>query len=222
MFRSMPRPPDGQRLLPVLALLVVVVLAACSGASGAGNGVATLESPDPSGDATEPEASLDPQEALLEFAACMREHGVDMPDPQLDGSGRVQVGIGGPGGGRFQPEELEAAMEACRDLMPGGGPGGGGPSMSQEDQDRILEFAQCMRDHGIDFPDPQFSDGGGVIRIGPGGAQPNFDPEDPEFQEAQEACEHHLPGGGEGPRFETNGGGSGDDGGASLNLESES
>jgi hypothetical protein len=52
----------------------------------------------------------------------------------------------------------------------------------------MLAFAECMREHGIDFPDPQF-DGGAVMVGGPG-----IDPEDPEFQAAQEACGELLPG----------------------------
>ena len=32
-----------------------------------------------------------------------------------------------------------------------------------------VKFAQCMRDNGVDYPDPDFSGGGGVISIGPGG-----------------------------------------------------
>jgi hypothetical protein len=52
-----------------------------------------------------------------------------------------------------------------------------------------------MREHGIDMPDPEFSDDGGVgIRVGSdeaqaGGARPDgIDPEDEDFQEAAEEC----------------------------------
>jgi hypothetical protein len=57
---------------------------------------------------------------------------------------------------------------------------------SEEEQaeleDAFLEYAQCMRDHGIDFPDPEFN-GDGAVAIRGGG-----DPDDPEFQAAEEAC----------------------------------
>ena len=32
-------------------------------------------------------AAVDPEQAVLDFAACMREHGVDMPDPEIDSAG---------------------------------------------------------------------------------------------------------------------------------------
>jgi hypothetical protein len=51
-----------------------------------------------------------------------------------------------------------------------------------------------MRDHGIDFPDPQF--GSGSVQIG-GGDGPKFDPSSEEFQAAQEACGDLLPGDGQ-------------------------
>jgi hypothetical protein len=67
------------------------------------------------------------QDALLEFAACMRSNGYDMPDPDFSGGG------GGPGGGgggpfgqidRADPDFI-AAEEACSDIMSGfRGPGG--------------------------------------------------------------------------------------------------
>ena len=75
---------------------------------------------------------------MLAFAQCMREHGIDMPDPQFENGGRVMIG-GGPGEdgeGRSsirESDEFQAAEEACGDLLgemrPGSGtnvaPGGG-------------------------------------------------------------------------------------------------
>ena len=66
---------------------------------------------------------------MLAFAKCMREHGVDMPDPEF-GSGGTTVMIGGDGIA-FDSPTFKAANEACRsimtDAMPGlvsGGAGG--------------------------------------------------------------------------------------------------
>jgi hypothetical protein len=91
------------------------------------------------------------------------------------------------------------AMEACRDLLPEGT--GQREGMSAEDQaafqDAMLEYAQCMRDEGIDMPDPDFSEGGGFIGMAEG-----IDPSDPDFQAADEVCrplmEEVLPGGPQG------------------------
>ncbi len=60
-------------------------------------------------------------------------------------------------------------------------------------QQAALAHSRCMREHGIDFPDPTFGEDGGVqmrIRKGSG-----IDPESPKFQEAQEACRDEMPGG---------------------------
>ena len=58
------------------------------------------------------------QEAMLAFAKCMREHGVDMPDPQAGSNGEFRVTVNG-GPGSLDMEEMQAAQEACQDLMPG-------------------------------------------------------------------------------------------------------
>jgi hypothetical protein len=75
--------------------------------------------------------------------------------------------------------------------------------MSPEDEEKLLQFARCMREHGIDMPDPQ--PGGGMIfneEEGDGG--PKIDPDDEDFQAAQEACGELLPGKikGAGPRVD--------------------
>ena len=57
-------------------------------------------------------------------------------------------------------------------------------------QAQALAFAQCMRDHGVDMPDPQFGGGpgGGGMTIAIGGPDSDIDPGSAEFQAAQEAC----------------------------------
>jgi hypothetical protein len=54
-----------------------------------------------------------------------------------------------------------------------------------------LEYAKCMRSHGLpDFPDPE-STGGFVFSVG-SGPQPNS----PRFQSAQRSCRKYMPNGG--------------------------
>jgi hypothetical protein len=191
------------RLL-ALALAAIALFTACSGAAST-PGVATLDDPSATmSPGASPAASKDPQEAMLAYAQCMRENGVDMPDPQVvdDGDGQMGFSIGGPGndsGGR-QPskDEFEKADSACRHFLANMVQDKGGPQMSAEDQDKVLAFARCMREHGVDMPDPDFSGGGVMIKGGPGdgGSRPDFDPSSDEFQAAQEACQSLLPGGG--------------------------
>ena len=190
-----------------LAVLAIATLAACSGAAANPSGVASLgsQSPDPETSA-EPQASADTEEASLAFAGCMREHGVDMPDPQVGSNGEFRVTVNG-GPGSLDMEEMQAAQEACQDLMPG--PMGEPRELTAEEKDAMLGFAQCMRDNGIDMPDPVF-EGGGMVRIGGGPAAaggegdegPAFDPRSEEFQAASQACRAEfgelMPGGGPG------------------------
>ena len=60
----------------------------------------------------------------LKFVACMRIHGIpDMPDPQVNSQG-IEMRIGGPKGSGPKPNSpvIQAAMQACRKLIPGGPP----------------------------------------------------------------------------------------------------
>jgi hypothetical protein len=135
-----------------------------------------------------PTASVDPVEQAREYAQCMRDHGVDMPDPQTvdggsgSGGGGVRITVSG------NPASMDAAMEACKDKLPNGGVP---PSMSPQQQEQLRQFAQCMRDHGVDMPDPDPNGGG--LRINSSGG-PAMGPDDPTFKAAQEACKDKLPG----------------------------
>ena len=125
------------------------------------------------------------KKALLQYAQCMRDHGVDMPDPNFSG-GRVTMRSGGPGT-KVAPATMEAAQEACKKYQAKIKP----PAMSTAEKEKFkkeaLANAQCMRDHGItNFPDPTFdSNGGAQIQLGKGGG---LNPDDPKFKAAQKAC----------------------------------
>ena len=182
-------------------LLMLLVLSAC----GAASGVATIDgADDPSASPSASASTEDPEEALFAFSECMRENGIDMPDPVI----RRFEGGGGAGGGTiegnadpddgpsFDPnsEEFQAAQEACQEHLEGFESIGSedGPQLSAEEEEALLAFAECMREEGIDMPD--FSTGSGGVRIGPGPGEDGdrIDPRSEEFQAAQEACSEHL------------------------------
>ena len=52
----------------------------------------------------------------------------------------------------------------------------------------MLAFSACMREHGVDYPDPDVSGGGISIEIGGPDAAGGIDPSSEKFQAAQEAC----------------------------------
>ena len=171
------------------ALGLCVLATACGGSSGDGTpavasaGDSTAKN---TGDGKKKKKG-DPEQAGLDFARCMREHGVDMPDPKADG-GLVMIGPG-MGSGTVErsdgpPPGFEEADKACRHFLEDLIQDGGG-RIDPKQQDQMLEFARCMREHGIDMPDPDFSDGGRV-RIGIGGDGSKIDVA--KMEAAQKAC----------------------------------
>jgi uncharacterized protein involved in copper resistance len=160
--------------------LLVAALAATASLAACGGG----EKPTSSGASARDQN----RKAMLDFARCMREHGVDMPDPQFDG-GRMTMKRSGDS----DPEKMRAADKACQPILAKVKP----PEMSPQKQEELkraaLANARCMREHGIDnFPDPTFDENGGAqIRIG--GKGTGIDPESPKFKAAQKACESTMP-----------------------------
>jgi hypothetical protein len=196
----MRRDPRPHRLAgAVLGLGLALALAACGG-SPEGDRVASLSGDNATGTTAgaAKTPSKDPQQAALDFARCMREHGVDMPDPEVDEQGRIRVRVGSGGGARPDPKKLEAAQQACGSLMGGGD---GDRQLDPAERDAMVAFARCMREHGIDMPDPT---GEGLMLRRDGKDGP--DPESEKFQEAEQACDHHLANLGRGRR--ESGGGS--------------
>jgi hypothetical protein len=208
-------------LLEAAAALTIGV-AGCSG--GGTTGVATLGTNSSSSHATtSAHAKLSAQEAATKFAECMRQHGVDIPDPTFSGKGPVVIqgngstsasgstdqGGSGESTSKGSPE-FQQAQQACQHFLDDAVNSAGGPKVSAKDQAKAqaaaLKFAACMRKHGIDFPDPTINANGGITQA------LQIDPNDPHFQAAQDTCKKYLPGGGKG--LTTNGGGPG--GGATI------
>jgi hypothetical protein len=187
-----------------MALAMGLILSVFAGASAQ---VATLRTPDPDAEASaapQDQAELSGQETILAFAACMRENGVDMDDPQFGVGGALFGGGDGDGPG-FDPQSptFQAAFESCGSLLAALQPDLD-PAQQAEQAERQLALAECMRGHDIDFPDPD-PDGGFGFRAGAGG----LDFQDPDFQDAFQACQQELGGFGFGP----GGGGPGGNGG---------
>jgi hypothetical protein len=163
----------------VVALFTVPALAACSGEGGSGDVASLGGSSGNDGDGTT--TSEDPEDAALAFVKCMREHGVDMPDPDAGGGIRLTVRPG------RNAAKVERAQRACQPLLQKAA-----PKLSAEQQaamqDAALAFARCMREHGVDMPDPTFGKGGIVIQKRANGGT-GFDPDDPKFKAAQKACQ---------------------------------
>jgi hypothetical protein len=153
------------------------------------------------------------RKAFLAFARCMREHGVDMPDPKVtsgEGGGTL-IEVGGPGQGSGErgpdPESptFKRAEKACHKYIKDvtdSAPGKGDPEQEKAMRRSAVKFARCMRSEGIDFPDPQFEGGGVTQRL------PRSAAESPRFEAAQRRCAKKVGGpvigkaGGPGPALD--------------------
>jgi hypothetical protein len=158
------------KVLPIVPVAVATIALAACGGGGSGGGSGSSEA--------------DFREAALKHARCMREHGLNVPDPKPGAGGKMEFGLGGDGADKLK---VQRAEEACRKYLEAVRP----PELSKEQEQKFreeaLRHARCMREHGIDFPDPKFGEGGRVeMRIdgGPGGVGPG----NPRFDEAQKAC----------------------------------
>jgi hypothetical protein len=125
--------------------LALLLFTGCS-AGDSGSEVASISSPQaaPSEAAGPGKAdSAADLDAERKYAKCMREHGIDMPDPSDDGAARMAIPMDDP--------KSKDALDACRKLLPGGGTP---KKRSPEELDKARAQAKCMREHGIDMPDP--------------------------------------------------------------------
>jgi hypothetical protein len=122
-------------------------------------------------------------ETPVALAQCMRAHGVPgFPDPS---------------GGRFNLKGINQNAPRFRQAVQVCVPAGGrsaGPSQQAQGLAKGLEFARCMRAHGVrDFPDPVASDGNFVAH---GLTGSGMDPGAPVFQAALQTCRPVLTTGG--------------------------
>ena len=175
---------------------------ACGGSSGADAQVASAGGGDDGAKDAEDDghAQADAEQAGLDFARCMREHGVDMPDPQVGRRRRSSwsarpsaAAAATPVAGAGRPGEA-CPRSSRRPTRPAATSSTtssrtAGPPIDAEAQDRALKFARCMREHGVDMPDPDFS-GGGRRRSGSrsAGRAAASTPRRETFQDAQKAC----------------------------------
>ena len=138
----------GSSKVKILAFLAV--FAACTIGGEESQGVVTIESTTAT---TVVDEETTFEEGVLEFAQCMREEGINFPDPTFDIDGNPQfdnLEI-------ENEEEFESAFENCEDILRNALPEQFDldPEVEAALVDASLEFSQCMRDQGIDFPDPK-------------------------------------------------------------------
>lgn len=137
------------------------------------------------------EVSASDEEAALEFAQCLRDEGIDVTDPEVGADGSIDLlSIFGDVDPGSVSDDQQAAGELCADLLEGTNLLPGQDDLSANEA-ALLDFAQCLRDEGIDVTDPDVNaiGGGGVGAGGPQAAFGEaFDLADPDVEAAVVVC----------------------------------
>jgi hypothetical protein len=130
------------------------------------------------------------EEMALDFVACMRDNGVDFPDPQVNADGSIVLVPGGPLANGLDPgsTEFQDAVGVCGDLVEGASFLPANSIDQNELEDTLLAFAACVRDKGFEIDDPDLS-GGFPPPGGPAALFGDaFDPADPANAEVVAEC----------------------------------
>lgn len=148
--------------LAMVLMAVAGLVAACS--DGGSHAAASS-----SRNATSTQSSA--RQSGILFVNCMRSHGItDISDPVPGGGFDIPKGV------KSEPR-FQSASQACQKDLPGGGSAAKTKHVNIQQE---LNFARCMRSHGItDFPDPLPSGGWDL----PG------DTNSPQFEAAAHACQ---------------------------------
>lgn len=99
---------------------------------------------DKGADEGKPQAEQSLRDWSVDYASCMRQEGVDVPDPGKDGQAMPAT--------EGSPLE-EAASKTCLERI-GDPPVGDKESSPEEVQEGILDTNKCLRENGVDVKDP--------------------------------------------------------------------
>jgi hypothetical protein len=171
--------------------VAVIALAACGSSATSSSGSLSAGSGG-SG------ASAGNYQARLNFAKCMRSHGVNVPDPSANGGPAAGAGGGGAGGGggfqslRDNPNFQSASQACAKYRSKAFGFANITPAERAQFGQEEVKFAECMRSHSVNIADPSNSGTGGgfgaIFReITPAERQ------SPAFQTAFKDCSASLP-----------------------------
>jgi hypothetical protein len=170
---------SGVRARRKLVIVVAGVLAAAAAAL-----VLSLTLWDSSGSGESKAAAYDSEQALLDFAQCMRDNGVpSFPDPvaKPDGGFRLQRPAG------VSPRVIDDALKSCKSEARAAGIDSGAAEPNTDAQDQLLALSRCMRANGIsEFPDPK---PGSDVLSGLHGLFENFDLGAPRVAKALQRCQ---------------------------------
>lgn len=198
--------PISATIVVALAL-AALVLSACGGSSNPSNAAvhsATTSSSASGSVARSGSGSTPSPRPGIAIRECLKKNGITLPSrpegPGVPSPGGPASPGGPPVGGVFlngslpkgiTRTQLQTTLQKCgrghffRDARPFSGPGSAGPRNPMFRQ-ALSKFAQCLRQNGINVPDPNTSGHGPIFSTK--GLQPNS----PKFREAAKKCRSVL------------------------------
>jgi len=190
-----------RRQIRVAILALVMLLGLVTGGCGSSSSmpdVATLRGTDQaaaarqlardadaSGTGSDATSGATPEEAILRFTKCLRDNGLDVPDPDVDSAGNLQLDFGS--GADLDPKDpqVKRARDRCSKYA-----NAIIQSFDPDDivaiRDTLVKYAACLRRAGYPVRDPQFFNAKGPF--------PDVRPDDPKFMRANTQCEPVLAG----------------------------
>jgi len=183
--------PRGAVIGATAILLTAALLAAACSSSAAGPQVASLGGHH--GGATGPQrlTSAQSDQDMLNYARCMRAHGVNMADPvHIPGHAGLSLVTSA------SPPPSRAATAACTHFLQPiiqAKDAGAAAALSPARLAALTSYARCMRAHDIPMLDPTSF---GALNLGRvPGISSDFGRYSPQFRAADTACRHLLPAG---------------------------
>ena len=147
-------------LFPAVILLAVLLLS-CSNTNDSVSSVATINQSDQT--SIESGKELTNEEIATNFSQCMRDRGFDVKDPEVYSDGSVNLesikqSIGDDPLYQSKNSKYLKTMDECLPLLREGSFSGEKSEYDEiEEQDKALKFTECLRELGINVPDPDFS-----------------------------------------------------------------
>jgi hypothetical protein len=169
--------------------VLTVVIAGCSGSNGSAQVASLAGQSSGSHNSSQLTANQSDQD-MVDFARCMRQHGVAMSDP-FHRPGHVGLSIELP----TRDSASEPGFAACTHFLQPviAMKEAGAAAQAAPELPALTRYAECMRSRDIAMLDPT-SDGQLNLGVVPG-ISSDFGRNSPQFRAADSACRHLLPAG---------------------------
>ncbi len=152
-----------RQLLLLVTLVSLLLATACFNSDQSNDGVARINEVSSEVE-TNDEVELTNEERATQFVECMRNFGFkDLTDPTIKADGSIEWGaIKQSLGGVDQKDvKLRNAYDKCLPLLESVTQTKSSSAEDEEEmRDKLLKFAGCLREKGLDVQDPDFSVGG--------------------------------------------------------------